>query len=273
MPNKPKNKQSTGAKRVVLDEKIELSINQIVEEAMKSWKLEYLQEIEGLKAEISETKSSQEFITAKYDDLKLDYDNLILKNKKQEEEINSLQTSSMLIAENEAKEFDKIDALEQYGRRQNLEIVGIPETQGEDTNKLVIEVAKMLNIEVTPDQISTSHRLPTRRTRHENNSTKTFLPPIIVKFVNRDARNKIYANRKLTRDLDCNNFSVYGTKSVFINENLTRPRKKLLWMTKQKAKLADYKYLWTSNGNIFVRKSEETDALAVKTNDDLRLIV
>ena len=128
-------------------------------------------------------------------------------------------------------------------------------------------------IEVTPDQISTSHRLPTRRTRHENNSTKTFLPPIIVKFVNRDARNKIYANRKLTRDLDCNNFSVYGTKSVFINENLTRPRKKLLWMTKQKAQLADYKYLWTSNGNIFVRKSEETDALAVKTNDDLRLIV
>ena len=147
MPNKRKNKQSTGAKRVVLDEKIELSINQIVEEAMKSWKLEYLQEIEGLKAEISEIKSSQEFITAKYDDLKLDYDNLILKNKKQEEEIKSLQTSSKLIAENEAKEFDKIDALEQYGRRQNLEIVGIPETQGEDTNKLVIEVAKMLNIE------------------------------------------------------------------------------------------------------------------------------
>ena len=175
------------------------------------------------------------FITAKYDDLKLDYDNLILKNKKQEEEIKSLQTSSKLIAENEAKEFDKIDALEQYGRRQNLEIVGIPETQGEDTNKLVIEVAKMLNIEVTPDQISTSHRLPTRRTRHENNSIKTFPPPIIVRFVNRDVRNKIYANRKLTRDLDCNKFSVYGTKSVFINENLTRPRKKLLWMTKQKA--------------------------------------
>ena len=113
MPNKPKNKQTTGAKRVVLDEKIELSIEQIVEEAMKSWKLEYLQEIEGLKAEIREIKSSQEFITAKYDDLKLDYDNLILKNKKQEEEIKSLQTSSQLIAENEAKEFDKIDALEQ----------------------------------------------------------------------------------------------------------------------------------------------------------------
>ena len=73
--------------------------------------------------------------------------------------------------------------------------------------------------------------------------------------------------------MDYNKFSVYGTKSVFINENLTRPRKKLLWMTKQKAKLADYKYLWTSNGNIFVRKSEETDALTVKTNDDLRLIV
>ena len=100
MPNKPKNKQTTGAKRVVLDEKIELSIEQIVEEAMKSWKLEYLQEIEGLKAEIREIKSSQEFITAKYDDLKLDYDNLIgylrIKSKRRRSRVFKPVLSSLL---------------------------------------------------------------------------------------------------------------------------------------------------------------------------------
>ena len=35
-----------------------------------------------------------------------------------------------------------IDNLEQYGRRQNFESIGIPQDDGENTNSIVIEVAK-----------------------------------------------------------------------------------------------------------------------------------
>ena len=61
------------------------------------------------------------------------------------------------------KDADKIDALEQYGRRQNLEIVGIPEKANEDTNKIVIEVAKLLKVDIAVEHIFTSHRLPAKR--------------------------------------------------------------------------------------------------------------
>ena len=251
---------------------IQIDIKKLVDDAIKAWQSDYMQEISVLKAELVELKDSQKFICGQYDDLKQDNDNLLLTNKQQENEIKRLQTNSQLVAEKKAKESEKLDALEQYGRRQNLEFTGIPETQGEDTNEFIIEVTKHFGVEIIKDQISTSYRLPVRRTHHDKDSTKTSPPPIIARFVNRDIRNEIYAKEKLIRDLDFNKFSVYGIKSLFINENLTQQRKKLFWLAKQKARLAEFKYIWTSNGNIFVRRSEETVAIGIKLEKDLSLI-
>ena len=81
-----------------------------------------------------------------------------------------------------------------------------------------------------------------------------------------------YANRKLTRQLDMKKFGIKGTTNLFINENLTLLRKRLFWKTKQKVKEAGYKYIWTSNGNIFVRKVDEANPVAVNSEKDLNLI-
>ena len=43
---------------------------------------------------------------------------------------------------------------------------------------------------------------------------------------------------------------------LFINENLTQASKRLLWLTKQKAKAKYYSYTWTMNGRIYVRKDD-----------------
>ena len=102
---------------------------------------------------------------------------------------------------------EKLDRLEQYGRRQNLEIVGIPVQDGKKTNAIVIEVAKLLDVNLTPEQISTSHCLPAKN--RENLS-----PPIIARFRNRKVRNKIYANRKATRTASLVNFSAPGTEKI-----------------------------------------------------------
>ena len=60
--------------------------------------------------------------------------------------------------------------------------------------------------------------------------------------------------------------------SLFINENLTQQRKKLFWFAKQKARLDKFKYMWTSNGNTFVRRSKETVAIGIKSEKALSLI-
>ena len=151
---------------------IQTDIKKLVDDAVKAWKSEYMQEISILKAELVELKDSQRFICSQYDDLKQDYNHLLLTNKQQKNEIKRLQTNSQLVAEKEAKESEKPHALEQYGRRQNLEFTGIPETQGEGTNKLIVEVAEHICVEITKDQISTSHRFSARRTNQNISTTR-----------------------------------------------------------------------------------------------------
>ena len=239
-------------------------------------------EIKALTAELLEIKSSQEFLCNEFDKLKSECQTLRAINKQQAEEITLLKAHSAKLESRGKTEEEKVDVLEQYGRRQNLEISGIPE-KGENTNKLVIEVAKLANVELSPNQISISHRLPpkirhspSRNTSSAQDAKFSNSPPksssIIVRFVSRDIRNQIFSNRNLLRNADLKNFSVIGTDNIFINENLTHSRKKLFWKVKQKAKASQYKFYWTSNGNIFVRKSEEFGSILIKNENDLNLI-
>ena len=197
--------------------KIQDSLKLLVEAAVKSFKQEYDIKMENLESELAEVKNSQEFISRQYDQLKVEYSQLLITNEKQETEIKNLKSTAIELSSQGEKEATKLDDLEQYGRRQNLEIVGIPVQKDENTNAIVQEVAKLLKVTITASDISTSHRLQTK------NELK--LPPIIVRFVSRDIQNKLFSNRRNARNADFSNFSVNGVESIFINENLTYHKK------------------------------------------------
>ena len=124
-------------------------------------------------------------------------------------------------------------------------------------------------VELSADQISTSHRLPAKPKRNNNDQADAPPPSIIVRFISRDVRNKIYENRKLLRNADLSKFSVDDTKAIFVNENLTHNRKRLFWKAKQMAKANQFKYIWTANGKILVKKSDEANSLLIKNEHDL----
>ena len=69
--------------------------------------------------------------------------------------------------------YDLQDRLEQYTRKNSLEIHGIPETVYSSTEEAVLEVAKALDVEVRPDDIEISYHL----------KGEAGAKPIIVKFV------------------------------------------------------------------------------------------
>lgn len=54
----------------------------------------------------------------------------------------------------------KTDDPEQYTRRQNIHISGIPENAGEDTDGVVVDFAKtVLDVDIDPAEIDRSHRV------------------------------------------------------------------------------------------------------------------
>ena len=113
----------------------------------------------------------------------------------------------------------------------------MPVRDNENTNNIVTEVTIMTNMKITPDQISTFHRLQAKSKRSRPremmfNETPPTPPSIIVRFRNRDIRNELYSKRISLRQADLEIFSIKGTNHIFINENLTYKGKKLFWMGK-----------------------------------------
>ena len=64
---------------------------------------------------------------------------------------------------NQSKIEVQLEELDQYGRRENLEVHGIPWSQNENTNAIVKKVTESLKVKLDDKDISTSHRL------HPNN--------------------------------------------------------------------------------------------------------
>ena len=131
------------------------SVETFINDAINSVKAHYEQEIATLKIEIQEIKESQQFISSKYDKLKTEYESLANDTKKHKAEISQLNLDSSDLAKLASVESAKLDNIEQYGRRQNLEFKGIPQTEGEDTNEIVINLAKLLKVNIKKSDIST----------------------------------------------------------------------------------------------------------------------
>ena len=140
-----------------------------------------------------------------------------------------------MMNKNLTKTEEQLEALEQYGRRDNLEIHNIPRTKNERTNEIVKKIATTLNVKLDDHDLFSSHRLYSNQTPKPNspdiNLTQTEAeanehPLIIVRFVNWDKRNEIIAKR--LRPKSASN-PTSGRKTDFITkENLTKFRKMLV---------------------------------------------
>ena len=74
----------------------------------------------------------------------------------------------------------KLDNLEMYGRRQNLELEGIPYQPSENINNIIMDLTKSVGIELKNSDISIAHRLPQKI--HRNKTTTRKPPTVIVCF-------------------------------------------------------------------------------------------
>ena len=143
---------------------------------------------------------------------------------------------------------------EQYSRRNCLIFHGLPESENENTDEVVVKLCKeKLNIQMESRDLDRSHRLG----RQKGGKPRG----IIAKFANYHCRDKIYRARKLLRNLP-------GTP-VYIHESLTRMRSELLW--KVKSDFAHVvKVAWTQDGRIFALLKKGEKRVTIRHNEDLQ---
>ena len=82
----------------------------------------------------------------------------------------------------------RLDDIENQARRSSIIISGVPETDGERTDSLVVDLGKAARLQLTTDNFDRCHRLG----RAEPGKTR----PIMAKFLSANARQKLSDNRK-----------------------------------------------------------------------------
>ena len=90
-----------------------------------------------------------------------------------------------------AELYDLQDHLEQYTRKNSLEIHGIPEEAYETTEEVVLKLASALDVPLTPQDIEISHKLRRKGAK-----------PIIVKFVSHKIKTKLYKARTKLKNVN-----------------------------------------------------------------------
>jgi hypothetical protein len=105
-------------------------------------------------------------------------------------------------------------------RADSLLIHGMPLPHSGTTENLYTEIPKVLNslipnVQITPDMISVTHRLPTQQATVSNSTPR--VPPIVVRFTRRQIRSSLMANRKALKG-----------KHIVLTDHLTPARSSLL---------------------------------------------
>ena len=115
--------------------------------------------------------------------------------------------------------YEQQDNLEQYTRKNSLEIHGIPEDLYALTEQAVIKLGEHLQVDILPEDIDISHKLFTG---------KSNLKGIIVKFISHKKKTQLYKKRTALKKIKLANMfpgpssaAIANSKGIFINENLT----------------------------------------------------
>ena len=159
----------------------------------------------------------------------------------------------------------EVQRSQQYGRRNNLELSGIPSSvENKDLEEKVISVVKCIGVDVTPNEIEACHRLP----KTDKNGNKT----TIIRFVNRKKCVDILQKRKKFKDLKLDDKSALGLPAdsmIFANENLSPYNSHLAWKCRKLKRGKKVFSTWFSNGTVIIRIFEEAKPIKIFHENEL----
>ena len=203
------------------------------------------------KTELTAVKTSLSKMMKQQDDLETELVAARKRISEQEDEIAEL--------------YDLQDDLEQYTRKNSLEIHGVPESAYTSTEEVVLKLAGAINVDVKPEDIEISHKLYSKGVK-----------PVIVKFQNHKVKSNLYKARTKLRNVRVSDLFPSATAAtrvaserIFLNENLTSFRRELLKQANKKRKEGLLVSAWSMDGKIFIKTSPEGRPLRVYDKNDL----
>ena len=162
----------------------------------------------------------------------------------------------------------QLNSLEQYSRRLCLDVTGIPEAANEDTDRLVIDTARLAGVEIAKSDIDRSHRV---------GAVKPGKPrTLLVRFASYAKREAFYDARKSLRQprpFEGSTVTAAVASKAFVTDNLTRENQFILYKARQYRKEGKLHAAWSDVGKLKVRVREGSATTVIRSLSDLTRLV
>ncbi|CAH2103004.1 unnamed protein product [Euphydryas editha] len=236
----------------------------ILKDDFKKSMIPLQEELKSIREEFLGMKECFEFINSNFDNFNKRIENCekdVQKLNKQFSELGEIRSSIATLKEEN-------NVREQWARRSNVEIYGIPERKNENLLSILQNISEKTKCKLNPN---TDIDFVTRVASKNKDVKKP--KPIIVKFLCRWKKDDFLSQiRKL--NLKCNDLGFSGnSNSVYFNDHLTSFNKGLLQSVKKIAKEKKYQFVWIKNCSIMVRRSSTSAVLHIGRESDLKKIV
>lgn len=165
---------------------------------------------------------------------------------------------------------ERIEDMQRNSRMTSLEIRHLPAQPDETKNSLslqLLNVAKLLKFDMATSDVREVFRIPGKMETNKPiivELSTTMLKQKFIKAVK--SFNQEYRSSKL----NASHFGMTGnTTPVYVTEHLTSKANRLYFMARDLARTGSYKFCWSANGKIFIRKAEGTQTILIKSEDQI----
>lgn len=152
--------------------------------------------------------------------------------------------------------------VQQYSRRNTVDIQGVPENKPEDVFGVVRKVASVLRFDLKPEMVDAVHRLAGGDTSRPRG--------IILKFVRRGDCDELLRLAKVKRGFSASELGVTSENKIYVNPSLSKGYRELLYFAKCAARDGRVKFAWYSNGKVLVRKRDGQPAIHITSKQQLQ---
>lgn len=231
------------------NEKFEGLAGQIVNWASKFSQLEGT--IQSMQTDISTMSGNNSEIQNELADLRLETVKLLSDNQKLRESVNECHY--------------KLSLSEQRAKENNVEIQCLPEHNGENLLKTVMQLGSVVSCQIRESDVVNCTRVG--KVNRDSQRPRS----VVVRLQSRYMRDKLLAacmKHNKANQLDKLNSSLLGIagsrQAVYVVEHLSAYNRALQAKARAVKKEKGYRYLWTREGRVLLRKDESSPVIWVK---------
>lgn len=158
---------------------------------------------------------------------------------------------------------------DQWVRRSNIQINGVPHKKGENLIQIVKNLASKcgfsINVDTDIDFVT--------RVAVKNDTADSKPRPIILKMQARYKKDDFLASVRKLKGLRACDIGFTGViNPIYANDHLSTYNKALLNEAKRRCKEKSYLYCWVRNCTVMVRKSDNSPVIHITSNECLKKI-